>query len=200
MAKELAALEQNYTWELTELPVGKRAIGCRWVYKTKLKQDGSIDRYKARLVAKGYTQIEGVDYFDSFSPVAKTVMVRIFIAVATAHATPLPAGIKFDASSGSTLASPDRYRHMVGRLLYFSFSRPDISFTVQQLSQLIQYPRQPHWEATLHLVRYLKGTPMLGLFFEVGSSFKLSADSDSDWASCIDTRRSVTGYYIFGWF
>ncbi|KAK4406569.1 Retrovirus-related Pol polyprotein from transposon RE1 [Sesamum angolense] len=268
MAKKLEALEQNYTWELTELPAGKQAI----------------------------------DYFDSFSPVAKTVTVRIFITVATAHgwpllqldvnnafphgqldeevymfppegytkanarlvcrlrkslyglkqasrqwnieltsklesygfkqsphdhcqfimrtdslflalivyvddvlltgnsmaaltdvkqyldnlftikdlghakyflglelarsshvtyvtqrkylldivhdyhlddakatATPLPEGIKFDASSGSTLASPDRYRRLVGRLLYLSFSRPDISFAVQQLSQFIQY-------------------------------------------------------------
>ncbi|KAL0382041.1 UNVERIFIED_CONTAM: Retrovirus-related Pol polyprotein from transposon RE2 [Sesamum calycinum] len=67
--------------------------------------------------------------------------------------TPLPTGIKFDASSGSSLASPERYRRLVGRLLYLGFSRPDISFAVQQLSQFIQHPRQPHWDAALHLVR-----------------------------------------------
>ncbi|KAL0446187.1 UNVERIFIED_CONTAM: Retrovirus-related Pol polyprotein from transposon RE1 [Sesamum latifolium] len=84
MQEELAALEWNHTWELTSLHPGKRAIGSRWVYKLKLLPDGKIDRYKARLVAKGYTQIEGVDYFESFSPVAKTVTVRVFLAIVTA--------------------------------------------------------------------------------------------------------------------
>ncbi|KAK4408085.1 Retrovirus-related Pol polyprotein from transposon RE2 [Sesamum angolense] len=111
--------------------------------------------------------------------------------------TPLPAGIKFDASSGSSLASPERYRRLVGRLLYLGLSRPDISFAVQQLSQFIQHPRQPYWDAALHLVRYLKGTPTLGLFFASTSSLKLTAYSDSDWASCLDTRRSVSGYCVF---
>ncbi|KAL0413270.1 UNVERIFIED_CONTAM: Retrovirus-related Pol polyprotein from transposon RE1 [Sesamum radiatum] len=116
---------------------------------------------------------------------------------AKSAATPLPVGVKFDAASGSLLASPDRHRRLIDMLLYLGFSRPDISFAVQQLSQFIQQPRQPHWEAALHLVCYLKGTPSLGLFFPTGSSLQLIAFSDSDWASCIDTRRSVTGYCIF---
>ncbi|KAL0421082.1 UNVERIFIED_CONTAM: Retrovirus-related Pol polyprotein from transposon RE2 [Sesamum latifolium] len=116
---------------------------------------------------------------------------------AKATATPLPAGIKFDASSGPCLTSPERYRRLVGRLLYLGFSHPDISFAVQQLSQFIQCPRQPHWDAALYLVRYLKGSSTLGLFFAANSSLPLTAYSDSDWASCLDTRRSVTGYCIF---
>ncbi|KAL0413726.1 UNVERIFIED_CONTAM: Retrovirus-related Pol polyprotein from transposon RE1 [Sesamum radiatum] len=116
---------------------------------------------------------------------------------ATPASTPLPVGIKFDTTSSSILASPDRYRRLVGRLLYLGFSRPDISFAVQQLSQFIQHPRQPHWEAALHLVRYLKGTPTLGFFFGFRSSPQLTAYSDSDWALCLDTRHSVTGYCIF---
>ncbi|KAL0449783.1 UNVERIFIED_CONTAM: Retrovirus-related Pol polyprotein from transposon RE2 [Sesamum latifolium] len=111
--------------------------------------------------------------------------------------TPLPPGIKFDAESGPLLSSPDCYRRLVGRLLYLGFSRPDISFVVQQLSQFLQLPRQAHWDAALHLLRYLKGSPHLGLFFPASDTLKLCAYSDSDWASCTVTRRSITGFCVF---
>jgi hypothetical protein len=84
MEKELEALEANHTWDLTTLPAGKHPIGCKWVYKIKFKSDGSIERYKARLVAKGYNQLEGIDYAETFSPVAKLVTVRCFVALAAA--------------------------------------------------------------------------------------------------------------------
>ena len=82
MADEIAALESNQTWSLTSLPSHKKAIGCKWVYRIKYKADGTVERYKARLVAKGFTQQEGLDFTDTFSPVAKMTSVKTVLAIA----------------------------------------------------------------------------------------------------------------------
>ena len=62
MIEEMKAVQKNYTWEMVELSMGKRTIGCKWVFSVKYKPDGTIDRYKARLVAKGYAQTYGIVY------------------------------------------------------------------------------------------------------------------------------------------
>jgi len=82
MNTELQALERNGTWSLAKLPKGKRAIGCKWLYKTKYHPDGSIERHKARLVIQGYKQKKGIDYEETFAPVAKMTTVRSVLAVA----------------------------------------------------------------------------------------------------------------------
>ncbi|KAL0393332.1 UNVERIFIED_CONTAM: Retrovirus-related Pol polyprotein from transposon RE2 [Sesamum radiatum] len=334
MDEELQALENNQTWTLIALPNEKKAISSHWVYKLKMNPDGTVNCYKARLVAKGYSQIEGIDYTDSFSPVAKTVTVRLFLGIAAAHSwpvhqldinnaflhgfldeevymtppdgysappgqfaefgfkqsahdhclfikpapqgfvallvyvddilvmaptedliseikqyldalftikdlgyakyflgleiarstkgmsitqhkyamdiitdsgmvsatsvsMPLPLGLKLSATSGNFLKEPDKFRRLIGRLLYLGFTRPDLSFAVQQLSQFLQHPTDQHWTAALHIVRYLKGAPDTGLFFPASNSLHLSAYTDADWGACVDSRRSVTGYFVF---
>ena len=89
MIDEMKTLENNDTWELVTLPLGKKTVGCRWVYAVKVGPNGEVDRLKARIVAKGYTQIYDLDYGDTFSPVAKITIVRLFLAMAAMRHWPL---------------------------------------------------------------------------------------------------------------
>ncbi|WVY96778.1 hypothetical protein V8G54_028929 [Vigna mungo] len=361
MHAELDALQANNTWELTTLPPNKTAIGCRWIYKIKYNSDGSIERYKARLVAKGYNQIEGLDYLDTFAPVAKITTVRLLLAIAASkcwslkqldvnnaflhgdlheevymkippgltpanknqvcklqrslyglkqadrqwyaklhhfllsnnyhcsisdnslflkhdgnhttalliyvddilitgnddgeiqhitdllHSTfriknlgdltyflglevarnskgihlsqrkytldllaetglldssPVPTPMVPKQSTTNTVRSLDdtdvaSYRRLIGKLIYLTTTRPDITFAVNHLSQFMSAPTTAHQQATSRILRYLKGTPGAGIFLPSTSLIQLKAFCDSDWAACPDTRRSVTGFTVY---
>ncbi|OMP02866.1 Reverse transcriptase, RNA-dependent DNA polymerase [Corchorus capsularis] len=356
---ELHALEANKTWSIVDLPPHKSPVGCKWVFKVKYKSYGSIERYKARLVAKGYTQQEGIDFHETFAPVAKMTTVRCLLAIASTKNWPLyqldvqnallhgdldeevymslPPGVtskgensvcklhkslyglrqaslqwfakfstalltygfvqsrsdyslfikssktdfvailvyvddivitgnnsklidsvknalqrqfsikdlgslkyflglevarskqgiylsqrkytlellsetglagarplyvpmeqntKLSAHEGELLKDPSPYRRLIGKLIYLTITRPDIMYSVHVLSQFMNQPRHPHFDAALRLVRYLKSSPGQGILLSSLSDFKLRAFSDSDWASCPDTRRSLTGFCI----
>ena len=85
MEEELHALKENNTWEVVECPPGVTPLGCRWVYSVKVKADGSLDRHKAQLVALGNHQQYGVNYEETFAPVAKMTTIRTIIALAASQ-------------------------------------------------------------------------------------------------------------------
>ncbi|KAL0444308.1 UNVERIFIED_CONTAM: Copia protein [Sesamum latifolium] len=94
-----------------------------------------------------------------------------------------------------TAPSLDNIRRLIGRLLYFGFTWPDIFFNSNSV-QFLNRPCDAHWKAALHVVRYLKGCPSKGLFLPSHSNLELHAFCDADWASCTDSRSSLTGLHL----
>ena len=81
MREELKSMSINKVWDLVELPQGSAAIGCKWIFKTKMDSKGKVERFKARLVTKGFTQREYIKYLETYSPVPKNDSFRIVMAI-----------------------------------------------------------------------------------------------------------------------
>eukprot|EP00253_Pinus_taeda_P018303 PITA_18303 len=222
MNDEYASIMKNQTWELVELPENKVPIGSKWLYKTKFKADGTIDKFKERLVAKGYAQKEGIDYEDTFSPVAKLNTIRLLIALATKHnwnthqldvkSAFLNGDLKEEVylvqlegfvKQGQehlvcrlrkALYDGTLYRQLVGSLNYLTTTRPDIAYSVSILSQFMAKPSGHHWNVAKKVLRYLKGKVNLSIMYTDESDVVLTGFSDSDWAGNPDDKRSTSGY------
>lgn len=275
MNQEMAALYQNQTWELTDLPSDRKPIWCKWIYKIKYKPNGDVDRYKARLVVKGYSQKEGIDFDETFAPVVKFVTVRCLITLAINCSWNLyqldinnaflygeieedvymtlpqgyfsknekkvcklrkslyglkqaprkwneklisfltefgllgckPVNTPLDLSTSVSNFGVDKndvlltnitgYQQLIGKLIYLTYTRPDISFSVQTLSQFMHSPKKSHLRLAIRVLRYLKLNPGKGINIKRSENLNLSAYVDADWGRCLSTRRSVTGYCLF---
>ena len=111
--------------------------------------------------------------------------------------TPMSAALKLHAASGPAFSDPTLYRSTIGALQYLTYTRPNIAFAVNKLSQYLQQPTKLHWTTCKRVLRYLKGTIHHGLHFTPASSLHLQIYTDTDWASLIDDRRFTTGYCVF---
>ena len=84
MDEEMDSLDKNEAWNLVHLPAGRKSIGRKWLFKKKLNVEGKVDKYKSFLVAKGYSQVEGIDFGEIFSPVEKLTSIRFLLSIAVA--------------------------------------------------------------------------------------------------------------------
>nr|GEW05979.1 hypothetical protein [Tanacetum cinerariifolium] len=150
MHLEMEALNRNMTWVITELPVSRKLIGCKWVFKVKYKSNGSIKRFKARLVAKGYNQKERIDHEKTFSPIIKIVTVRCIISLAVSNNLPM---FQLDINNA----------FLYGKLVEDVYMKlPKVHY----LSQMMHSPMHSHLKLALRVLRYLKESPGKGITFE----------------------------------
>ncbi|GJV87558.1 retrovirus-related pol polyprotein from transposon TNT 1-94 [Tanacetum coccineum] len=152
MEEEIKALIKNNTWEKRVLPPGKKTVGCRWVFTIKYKPDGTIERYKARLVAKGHTQTYGIDYSETFSPVAKINTIRVLISIAANKGWPLH---QFDVKNAFLHGELKEEIYMEApRGFTDSFGEREVCLLKKSLYGLKQSPRAWFGRFTLAMKHY----------------------------------------------
>lgn len=105
--------------------------------------------------------------------------------------------IKLSSVNGDDVPDAVMHRRIVGKLLYLTLTRPDISYAVHKLSQFIKASKMPNLQAVYKVLKYLKKTPGQGLFLFAQSELQLKSYSDADWAACMDTRRSISEFSVF---
>jgi len=125
------------------------------------------------------------------------ILKRIKMTDAKPVSTPMATFVHLSAVDGEIFEDLTLYRSTIGAFQYLQLTRLDIAFTVNRLSQFLQNPLLPHWQATKRLLRYLKQTITFGLHIQNSSSYLLQAFSNADWAGSRDDQRSTRGYCIF---
>nr|GEU59245.1 hypothetical protein [Tanacetum cinerariifolium] len=176
--------DQLDVWELVDRPLCKNVINMKWLRKNKRDEENTVIRNKYRLVAKGYAQKEGVDFEESFAPVARLEAVRIGTPMAMKH---------LDADLSGTPVDQMKYRSMVRALMYQTASRTDIMHVTCYCARYQAKPTEKHLTVVKRIFRYLKDTIHMGLWYPKDTGFELTAFSNSDHASCLDSRKSTSG-------
>lgn len=111
--------------------------------------------------------------------------------------TPMDSTVKLDGEQGDLFADVGRYRRLIGKSIYLTVTRPDITYAVSVVSQFMHAPRQPHFDAMCRILRYLKGAPGQGLLYKSSSSLTVTGFSDANWAGSRTDRWSTSGYCTF---
>nr|GEX46414.1 hypothetical protein [Tanacetum cinerariifolium] len=191
MQEELLQFKLLNVWTLVDLPLGKRAIRTKWVYRNKREQRGIIFKNEARLVAQGHRQEEGIDYDEFFSLAARIEAISVKSA-----STPMETHKPLSKDAARIDVDVHLYRSMIGSLMYLTSSKTDIMFDVCACSRFQVQPKVSHMHAVKRIFKYLKGQPTLGLWYPKDPPLELIAYSDSDYAGVSLDRKSTRREYI----
>jgi hypothetical protein len=110
--------------------------------------------------------------------------------------TPMDSKVKLNTENGEPLKDISQFQRLIGKLIYLTITRPDISFSISQISQFMHSPRTQHLEAINLVLRYLKGTPGKGIWMKNNNSNEICGYSDADWVGSFD-QKSTTGFFTF---
>nr|GEW21673.1 hypothetical protein [Tanacetum cinerariifolium] len=230
-------------------PRNMTIIGTKWVFRNKFDENGIVSRNKARLVAQGYNQQDGIDYDETYAPVARLESIRILLAYAYAldfklfqmnvksaflnsfisveikqmedgnffnqskyikemlkkfgleesnpMKTSMSSDTKLTKDEECKLVDSTKYRGMIGILLYLMASRPDIMFSVCLCAHFQKAPKTSHLEAVKRILRYIKGTTHLELWYPKGTDIEIVVYADSDRVGDYVDRKSTSGICTF---
>lgn len=160
-------------------------------FQFKIKDLGSVHYFLGLEISK-----TSQSYVMSQDKYTNNLLAKFNCQHFSSVVTPLDTSVKLTLDMGDLLPDPSLYRRVIGKLNFLQHTRPDIFFAVQHLSQFLQKSYVPHMMAGLHVLRYLLGDPAQGVLLSNSYDLSLVAYSDSDWASCAISRKSVTGYYV----
>ncbi|GKB84067.1 ribonuclease H-like domain-containing protein [Tanacetum coccineum] len=195
MYDEYNALVKNGTWILVPRQTDANLVRSMWLFKHKFHVDGMLSRYKARLVANGSSQQLNVDFDETFSPVVKPATIRI----SPLYGLKQPLVLGF---SGLFLIKKKYALELLARthMVNCNPSRTPVDSEAKLVQQVCLYmhdPREPHFAALKRILRYVQGTLELGLHLYASATTSLVGYTDADWAGCLSTRKSTSGYCVF---
>nr|GEY92368.1 retrovirus-related Pol polyprotein from transposon TNT 1-94 [Tanacetum cinerariifolium] len=205
MQEEIHEFERLDVWVLVPCLENILIIPLKWLFKIKLDEYGDVLKNKAWLVAKGYCQEIGIDFKESFAPVAKLEAIKIFITNAANPDHPSHVYRLKKALYGLKQAPRAWYDKLSKFLISSGFSKGVVDPTLftrktgkhYLLVQIYAKPTEMHLHAIKRIFCYLKGTLNMGLWHPKDSGFALTAFADADYAGCQDTRRSTSGFAQF---
>nr|GEW12700.1 putative reverse transcriptase domain-containing protein [Tanacetum cinerariifolium] len=215
MQEELNQFIANDVWELVLQPWNMTIIGTKWVFRNKLYENGVVSRNKARLVAQGYNQQDGIDYDETYAPVARLESNRILLAYACALYFKL---FQIDVKSAFPKGFINEEVYVAQPPGFIDFEKPnhvyklkkalydlkqapkawpDIMFSVCLCARFQEASKTSHFEAVKRIFQYIKGTTPLGLWYSKGTGIEIVVYADFDHAGDYVDRKGTTGICTF---
>ncbi|RVW64595.1 Retrovirus-related Pol polyprotein from transposon TNT 1-94 [Vitis vinifera] len=198
MKDEMSSMKCNDVWDLVELPNGAKTIGCKWVFKTKKDSLGNIERYKAKLVSKGFTQKEGIDYTETFSPVSKKDSLHIILALVAHFDFELQqmnvktAFLNGELEEEVYMKQPEGFPSSDGEQLACKLKKS--IYGLKQASCQWIWVRHLMSLALRSIETDFKVYTRPDIAFAVGMLGRYQSNPDSDFAGCVDSRKSISRY------